>query len=99
MLAVPANYLYATLHFLVTSAELVLLYLARPGFYRRARSVLVGMMPLARTGYWFFPLAPPRLASGAGYLDPVHAFGVALTTERTGLRRRATAEATATPEP
>jgi uncharacterized membrane protein len=76
VIAVPANYFYATLHFVVTLAVLVWLYVARPRFYRRARSVLVGMTVLGLAGYWLYPLAPPRLMPDEGFVDTVHAFGI-----------------------
>lgn len=76
VIAVPANYFYATLHFLVTLTVLLWLYVARPRYYRRARSVLVGMTVLALVGYWLYPLAPPRLMPDEGFVDTVHAFGL-----------------------
>lgn len=76
LLAVSANYFYATLHFVVTLTVLLWLYVARPRYYRRARSVLVGMTVLALAGYWLYPLAPPRLMPDEGFVDTVHAFGI-----------------------
>lgn len=73
-LAVPANYYYATLHFVVTGGVLVWMYLARPRAYRTARTVLLTMTLLALVGYWLYPLAPPRLTPGAGFVDTVRTF-------------------------
>ena len=73
-LAIPANYCYSTLHTVVAVAVLVWLYVARPTRYRRARSVLLAMTLIALVGYWLFPLAPPRLTTGAGFVDTVRAF-------------------------
>jgi hypothetical protein len=53
----------------------VWLYVAQPTHYRRARSVLVTMTLLALVGYWLFPLAPPRLMAGGGFVDTVRHFG------------------------
>jgi len=74
-IAVPANYYYATLHFIVTASVLVWLFVARPRDYRAARTVLLVMTLLALVGYWLFPLAPPRLTPGEGFVDTVRTFG------------------------
>jgi hypothetical protein len=75
-IAVPANYYYATLHFTVTAAVLVWLYRTRPTHYARARGVLLVMTLFALVGYWLYPLAPPRLMTGGGYLDTVREYGL-----------------------
>ena len=67
-LSVLASYAYATLHYVITLAVLVWLYLRRPAHYRLARSVLVGTTCLALVCYWAVPTAPPRLLS-ADYVD------------------------------
>lgn len=74
-LAVPANYYYATMHFAVTLAVLVWLYRRRPHAYRTARGVLLAMTLLALIGYWLYPLAPPRLMPGGGFVDTVRIWG------------------------
>lgn len=74
-LAVPANYYYATLHFIVTGSVLVWLFVARPRDYRKSRTVLLVMTLLALVGYWLYPLAPPRLTPGEGFIDTVRALG------------------------
>jgi len=73
--AVPANYYYATLHFIVTGGVLLWMFAARPRDYRSSRTVLLVMTLLALVGYWLFPLAPPRLTPGEGFVDTVRAFG------------------------
>jgi len=73
-LIVPANYYYATLHLAVTAAVLVWLYRRRPARYARARGVLLAMTLLALVGYWCYPLAPPRLMAGEGYVDTVREY-------------------------
>ena len=74
-LVVGANYYYATLHFIVTGAVLVWLFRRRPGQYARHRRVLLIMTMLALVGYWLYPVAPPRLIPGGGFVDTLRAFG------------------------
>ncbi len=73
-LAQPMDYYYASLHFVVTPAVLVWLYMRRPHVYRGARTVLVGTTLLALVGFYFDPTAPPRLLPGFGYIDTVARF-------------------------
>ncbi|MDI3403159.1 phosphatase PAP2 family protein [Streptomyces cavernicola] len=69
-LVVGMNYYYATLHFIVTIGVLVWLYRRHPGRYAAMRSVLFLTTGLALVGFYFFPLAPPRLFDG-GFVDTV----------------------------
>lgn len=69
MIAYPAIYYYATLHLVMTAITLVWLYRRRPTFYAPARAVLLVMTMAALIGYWLYPLAPPRLMTGGGYVD------------------------------
>jgi len=73
-LAVAADYYYATAHFLVVIA--VALWAARraPGAARRLRAVFYTLNALGLAGFWLFPLAPPRLLTGYGFIDTVVAF-------------------------
>ncbi len=73
-LAVAADYYYATAHFLVVIA--VALWAARraPGAARRLRAVFYTLNGLGLAGFWLFPLAPPRLLTGYGFIDTVVAF-------------------------
>jgi hypothetical protein len=71
-LAVPSSYWYATMHFIVTPALLVLLYHRHPALYRPARTALMAATLVALLGYYFFPTAPPRLVGG-GYVDTLSA--------------------------
>ena len=68
-LAYPAIYYYATLHLVVTLLVVVWLYRRRPLHYAQARGVLLVMTLIALAGYWLYPLAPPRLMTGGGYVD------------------------------
>ncbi|MFG2865502.1 phosphatase PAP2 family protein [Streptomyces sioyaensis] len=68
-LIVSMNYYYATLHFIVTIGVLVWLYRWHPGRYAAARLALFATTGVALIGYYFFPLAPPRLMTGGGFVD------------------------------
>ena len=67
-LAVPMDYWYAVLHYVVTPAALVWLYLTHRSGYARRRNALVISSILGLFGYLLFPTAPPRLM-GDPYLD------------------------------
>ncbi|MFJ9605562.1 phosphatase PAP2 family protein [Kitasatospora sp. NPDC101176] len=69
------NYYYATLHFVVTIGVLVWLYRRHPGRYAAARTVLFVTTAIALVGFYFFPLAPPRLMTDGGFIDTVKAHG------------------------
>ncbi len=60
-LLVPVNWLYGTLHFVVTAAVLVYLYRLRPGHYQRWRCAFVVSSVAAFLVYRWWPVAPPRL--------------------------------------
>ncbi|MET7847161.1 phosphatase PAP2 family protein [Streptomyces avermitilis] len=70
-LIVGMNYYYATLHFVVTLGVLVWLYHSHPGRYAAARLALFATTAVALLGYYFYPLAPPRLMNGAAFVDTV----------------------------
>jgi hypothetical protein len=70
-LIVGMNYYYATLHFIVTIGVLVWLYRWHPGRYAAARLVLFSTTAVALVGYYLYPLAPPRLMPGEGFIDTV----------------------------
>ncbi|HZB30755.1 MAG TPA: phosphatase PAP2 family protein [Streptosporangiaceae bacterium] len=71
-LGVSANYYYATLHFAVTLGVLGWLFARHPGRYRAYRWWMFGTTVSALIGFWFYPLAPPRMMQG--YVDTVLAF-------------------------
>lgn len=73
-LAQTMDYYYATLHFLVTPAVMVWLFIRRPHVYRGARTVLVAISLIALLGFYLYPTAPPRLLPGAHYIDTVIKF-------------------------
>ena len=65
------DYDYATLHFIVTIAVLVWLFRAHSGRYAAARLSLFVTTGFALVGYYFYPLAPPRLMVDGGFIDTV----------------------------
>nr|WP_258016017.1 bifunctional glycosyltransferase 87/phosphatase PAP2 family protein [Streptomyces sp. AJS327] len=71
-LEAACNYYYTTFHFLVPLSLLAWLYLRRPGTYRKTRTALSFATLLALIGFYFYPLAPPRLMPGLGYIDTAH---------------------------
>jgi hypothetical protein len=71
---VPANYWYATAHFIVTIGVLIWLYRRHPLQYRPLRTALYVANVLALGGYWLYSLAPPRFLTGEGYVDTLTTF-------------------------
>ncbi|WP_371652371.1 MULTISPECIES: phosphatase PAP2 family protein [unclassified Streptomyces] len=65
------NYYYATLHFIVTIGVLVWLFRSHPGRYAASRLILFATTGVALVGYYFYPLAPPRLMNGGDFVDTV----------------------------
>ena len=70
-LIVGMNYYYATLHFIMTIGVLVWLFRSHPGRYAAARLALFVTTAIALFGYYFYPLAPPRLMTGGDFIDTV----------------------------
>ena len=66
------NFYYTSFHFVVPLSILAILYVRRPVDYRWARSSLAFATVLALLGFWLYPLAPPRLMPGMGFIDTVH---------------------------
>jgi hypothetical protein len=61
-LGVLAGCYYATLHFAVTVIALVWLYRRHRALYQHARTVLITASAASLLVFWFYPVAPPRLA-------------------------------------
>ncbi|MER5971332.1 phosphatase PAP2 family protein [Streptomyces sp. NPDC002055] len=66
------NLAYTNLHFLVPLTLLGLMYVRRPAMYRWTRTALGITTLLALLGFWLYPLAPPRLMPGLGYIDTLN---------------------------
>ncbi len=66
------DFYYTSFHFGVPLSILGVLYVRRPSDYRWARSALGFATILALVGFWLYPLAPPRLMPGLGFIDTVH---------------------------
>ncbi|MFF7437100.1 phosphatase PAP2 family protein [Streptomyces sp. NPDC008122] len=74
-LGVPADFAYASLHYLVTPAVLVWLFRRRPAHYRAARAWLMVSTLLGLVGFTLLPTAPPRLLGAAhGFTDTMAHF-------------------------
>ncbi|MBD8607542.1 phosphatase PAP2 family protein [Aeromicrobium sp. CFBP 8757] len=67
--AVPMSFWYASLHYLVTPAVLVFLFVRHRGEYARARNAIVIGSAIGLACYVLWPTAPPRLMPGGAYLD------------------------------
>ncbi|HEX6392984.1 MAG TPA: phosphatase PAP2 family protein [Acidimicrobiales bacterium] len=93
-LAVPADYYYATLHFLVPISVLVWLWRSHPDWYRQARRVIVAGTLIALVVFWLYPSAPPRLLGGSGFIDTNVAFHTIFDVERGSSSRAADLYAT-----
>jgi hypothetical protein len=77
-LAVLLSYYYDNAHFVVTLGLLGLLWWRRPDAYPSLRNALVATNVLAFAVFWLYPMAPPRMLTGAGFEDVVaasHTFG------------------------
>ena len=65
-LIITANYLYGSLHFIVTIWVAVWLFRSYRDDYPRYRNTLAITTGLALIGFTFYPLMPPRLLSSSG---------------------------------
>ncbi|MET8562585.1 phosphatase PAP2 family protein [Streptomyces flaveolus] len=69
-LGVPADFWYASLHYLVTPLILVWLFRARAPHYRAARTWLMTSTFIGLIGFSLLPTCPPRLLSADhGFVD------------------------------
>jgi PAP2 superfamily len=68
-IGVSMSFWYALLHYVVTPAVLVFVFVTRRPDYSRARNALLIGSALGLLAYLLVPTAPPRLMSGGGYLD------------------------------
>jgi hypothetical protein len=69
-LVIALNYVYGSLHFVVTAAVIVYLYRRHSDDYPRWRNTLAITTALALIGFVFWPLMPPRLLPARyGFVD------------------------------
>jgi hypothetical protein len=69
-LGIPADFTYASLHYLVTPAILIWLFRRRPAHYRAARTWLMLSTLLGLVGFTLMPTCPPRLLDASyGFVD------------------------------
>ncbi|MEE1752373.1 phosphatase PAP2 family protein [Streptomyces sp. SP18CS02] len=74
-IGIPADFAYASLHYLVTPAVLVWLFRRRPARYRAARTWLMLSTLLGLAGFTLMPTCPPRLLDpGYGFVDTMARF-------------------------
>ncbi|MGD6752406.1 phosphatase PAP2 family protein [Streptomyces sp. BH105] len=69
-IGVPADFWYASLHYLVTPLVLVWLFRRRAEIYRTARTWLMTSTMIGLVGFVLLPTSPPRLlAAHHGFID------------------------------
>lgn len=70
VIGVPADFVYASLHYLLTPAILVWLWRRRPAHYRLMRTWLLVSTLMGLIGFTLMPTCPPRLLdAGHGFID------------------------------
>ncbi|MEU4210503.1 phosphatase PAP2 family protein [Streptomyces sp. NPDC026206] len=74
-LGIPADFAYASLHYLLTPAILVWLFRRRPDDYRRMRTWLMISTLIGLIGFTLLPTCPPRLLDPSyGFVDTMHQY-------------------------
>ncbi|WP_206307704.1 phosphatase PAP2 family protein [Streptomyces sp. A0958] len=69
-IGIPADFAYASLHYVVTPAVLIWMFQRHSAAYRRARTWLMTSTMLGLIGFTLMPTCPPRLlAAGHGFVD------------------------------
>ncbi|MET7682873.1 phosphatase PAP2 family protein [Streptomyces sp. NPDC005423] len=69
-LGIPADFWYASLHYLITPAILIWLFRSRAVHYRAARTWLMTSTFIGLVGFTLLPTCPPRLLPGGhGFVD------------------------------
>ena len=69
-IGVPADFWYASLHYLVTPGILIWLFRSRAAHFRAARTWLMTSTLIGLVGFTLVPTCPPRLLSaGHGFVD------------------------------
>jgi len=70
-LATIANYDYAMLHLPLTAGILIWVFWKHRDRYLPVRNVLMITTLIGLVGFWVYPMAPPRLLPGDGFVDTV----------------------------
>jgi PAP2 superfamily protein len=65
---------YQFAHLTVTMSVLACCFRYRPDIYRRARNSLILVNVVGLVVFWLYPVAPPRLLPGSGFVDTTAAF-------------------------
>ncbi|MEI7035063.1 phosphatase PAP2 family protein [Streptomyces pratensis] len=69
-IGIPADFAYASLHYVVTPAVLVWMFRRRSALYRAARVWLMNATLLGLVGFTLMPTCPPRLLEAShGFVD------------------------------
>ena len=68
-LAIATSSYYQLAHLTVTLVVLCLVYIRRPAVYRAARNALILINVIGLVVFWLYPVAPPRLLPGSGFID------------------------------
>lgn len=75
-IGIPADFAYASLHYVMTPVVLVWLWRRRPTHYRTARTWLMLSTLIGLIGFTLTPTAPPRLLdAGYGFIDTMAQYG------------------------
>lgn len=82
-LAEISSWYYQLAHLTVTLLVLVACYIYRPDIYRAARNALVLINVVGLVVFWVYPVAPPRLLPGSGFIDVTQVTGVAAAASST----------------
>ncbi|WP_245560047.1 phosphatase PAP2 family protein [Nocardia asiatica] len=75
LLAVPANFYYASAHFTVAVGVLLWLWMFQPEHYRWTRNLMVALTGAALLVHILVPLAPPRMLPDQGFVDLAAQYG------------------------
>ena len=69
------NFYYALVHFPATIGFLIWMYLRRPALYPAVRRAMILTTGVALVVHLAFPLAPPRMLTGLGFIDTAARYG------------------------
>jgi hypothetical protein len=66
------NYFYLSAHWIVTTLFFVWLWFNRRGVYPYVRNAFLVANGIALAVFMVYPVAPPRMLTGAGFIDTIH---------------------------